>query len=1083
MEAVVSHKTVNRAATVQPAAASPVAQSRAAAAAKPVRLQASLKVSTPHDPAEREAEATARKIMRLAVPDSSIAYVRTDGGGVFRQVQKEEKEKEKKLQPKLESPHIRRFADSGVLAPRGQKPAGRLLRKAEGQPEATAKVSAEIQGSQATGAPLPLGVRRFMEPRFQADFSQVKVHTGDKAAGLSRQLNAQAFTVGHQIYFGKDRFQPESLEGKELIAHELTHTIQQGAAVQRREEVSVTHKAPTMVQRLGLSDALNYIADKANLIPGFRMFTIILGVNPVNMSRVERSAANIMRALVEFIPGGGLVTQALDNYGIFEKVGTWVEQQIHSLGLAASAIKQAVTEFLNGLHWSDIFNLGDVWNRAKRIFTEPIDRIINFAKGLITGILKFIKEAILRPLAKLAEGTRGYDLLKAILGQDPVTGEPVPRTAETLIGGFMKLIGQEEIWNNLKKANAVARAWAWFQGALAGLLGFVRQIPTLFLNAFKALELTDIILVPRAFAKLAAVFGGFIGNFLSWAGNAVWTLLEIIFDVVAPGVVPYLKKAAGAFRTILKNPLAFVGNLLRAGKQGFLQFAGNIGKHLKASLLQWLTGALAGAGIYIPQAFEIREIIKFVLSVLGLTWQNIRERLVKLVGEPVVKALETGLDIVVTLITEGPAAAWEKIKEQLSNLKEMVMEEIISFVTNKIVQSAITKLLSMLNPVVGGIVQIALGIYNTIMFFIERLKTIFQVAAAFIDSLAAIAAGVIAAAANRVEQTLAGLLTLAISFLARLVGLGKVSDAVTNIINKIRAPIFRALDKVAEWIVAKAKKLGRFVAQAGVPSDPNERLRLASQAAVLAARALTGRISQSLLNPILKGIKLRYGLQDIQPYEQGGNWWVRATINPVLNQNLGVPSGTQPSPTGTTDPKILVYEDILKKVNLPLIKGETDPDNYRRKMRDAIVTHYLGKDIIALNSEIFKSGVIPSAQNRIRGDIFEMWLHQKGVMQRQSPIFNDPILYKKRIADGIRGNDKLVDAKVRQPNRKPSPNDKKQMEDYQKIIVNKLIAINQSDAVEKGPFNKVIYIVNYADLKPLWKPDLDVKIPGNYEVE
>ena len=59
------------------------------------------------------------------------------------------------------------------------------------------------------------------------------------------------------------------------------------------------------MQRLGLSDALDYFADKANLIPGFRMFTVVLGVNPINMSRVERSAANVLRAVVELIPGGG----------------------------------------------------------------------------------------------------------------------------------------------------------------------------------------------------------------------------------------------------------------------------------------------------------------------------------------------------------------------------------------------------------------------------------------------------------------------------------------------------------------------------------------------------------------------------------------------------------------------------------------------------------------------------------------------------------------------------------------------------------------------------------------------------------
>src|SRR4029077_2791688 len=136
---------------------------------------------------------------------------------------------------------------------------------------------------------------------------------------------------------------------------------------------------------------------------------------------------------------------------------------------------------------------------------------------------------ILRPLARLAQGTRGWDLLIAVLGQNPITGEPVPRTAETLIGGFMKLIGQEEVWNNLKRANAVARAWAWFQGALSGLLGFVRQIPGLFMQALRSLELMDIVLLPRAFAKVGAVFGSCLGQFFSWAGQQVMSLLEIIF--------------------------------------------------------------------------------------------------------------------------------------------------------------------------------------------------------------------------------------------------------------------------------------------------------------------------------------------------------------------------------------------------------------------------------------------------------------------------------------------------------------------------------------------------------------------------
>jgi uncharacterized protein DUF4157/putative RNase toxin 15 of polymorphic toxin system len=706
-------------------------------------------------------------------------------------------------------------------------------------------------GNGGGGQPLTPSVQTAIESSLQVGMDSVRVHTDAHAQTAAANLSARAFTYGNHIFVGRG----ESPSDVRLMGHEAAHVVQQQAAptvqtwssggdayeheahqasqaVASGQTFTVRERtSKTKVQRLGISDALNYFADAANNIPGFRMFTIILGVNPINMSRVDRSAANILRAIVEFIPGGALITQALDKYGVFEKVGGWIEQQLSSLGITGSSIKKAITDFLDSLGWRDIFHLGDVWDRAKRIFTDPISRIITFVKNLAGAVLKFIKDAILRPLAELASQTRAWDLLCAVMGKNPITGDAVPRTADTLIGGFMKLIGQEEIWNNIKKANAISRAWAWFQGALSGLMGFVRQIPSLFLQALHELTIEDIVLLPRAFVKVGRVFGGFIGQFLSWAGNTIWNLLEIIFAVVAPSVMPYLKKAAGAFRTILKNPIGFVRTLVRAAIQGFKQFASNFLAHLKKSLIDWLTGTLAGAGVYIPQGFTLMEIVKFVLSVLGLTWANIRQKLVARIGETAVKVLETGFDIVVTLVTQGPAAAWQKIVEGLTNLKEMVMDGIMSFVKDRIVQAAITKLLTSLNPA-GAFIQAIIAIYNTVMFFIERLKQIAQVAAAFIDSIAAIANGVIAAAANRVETTMGGLLTLVISFLARLVGLGKVSDAVKNIIDKVRAPIDKALDKVIDWIINMARKVGRLLmgqggaqpAVAGAAAGPVTRL-------------------------------------------------------------------------------------------------------------------------------------------------------------------------------------------------------------------------------------------------------------------
>ena len=761
-------RLVNRPSPPLPAAAVRVAEPVVARSA-PLRVQCQgLRVSAPGDAAEVEACQVARRIVSL--------------------------------------PAAAALRPASVLGPptlqRASPGRGPTLASPT-RPQPTA-----VRPPAAGGEPLPEAVRLDMEARFAADFSAVRIHREARAARAAAGLAAAAFTVGSQIHFGAGRFDPASGEGRELLAHELTHTIQQGAAPQRQIQRSpappVNERSGPAVHRLGIGDALNYFAEHANLIPGFRMFTLVLGRNPVNMQAVDRSPGNLLRAVVELMPGGALITRALDGYGIIDRVAGWVQQQIASLGLVAGSIRQAVDRFLDSLGWTDIFDLGGVWERARRIVTEPIDRITRFIGSLVSGVLQFIRDAVLRPLAGLAQGTRGWDLLCAVLGRNPITGEAVPRTAETLIGGFMRLIGQEEVWQNLQQSRAVPRAFAWFQGALAGLIGFVTALPGLFLDTLRSLGIADLLTPVQTFGRVVRVFGDFAGRFFSWAGQQVMSLLEIIFDVVAPAVMPYLRRAAGAFRTIVANPIGFVRNLVRAAVQGFRQFASNIVSHLRASLIGWLTGAMAGANIYIPQAFTLQEIIKFVLSVLGLTWQNIRSKLVRVAGERVVTAMETGFDIVVTLVRDGPAAAWERIRESLTNLREMVVEGVMNFVRDRIVVAAVTRLVSMLNPA-GAFIQAVIAIYNTVMFFVERLRQIAQVAAAFIDSIAAIASGVIAAAANRVEQTMAGLLTLVISFLARLVGLGRVSDAVTNIINRIRAPIDRALDRVVDWIV----RLGR----------------------------------------------------------------------------------------------------------------------------------------------------------------------------------------------------------------------------------------------------------------------------------
>ncbi|MCB9314770.1 MAG: DUF4157 domain-containing protein [Lewinellaceae bacterium] len=821
-------------------------------------VQTALKVNKPGDSHELEADATADKVMRMTDVD------------VQRSV----------------APEASRKEDSALAAGTIQKQDAKTLqRKESGVPEVNSATQAAIMHPTG-GQKMPPAVQGFMEKRFQVDFSQVKIHNDDQAAGLSNRLGAKAFTYKNNIYFNRGAYQPESDSGKHLLAHELTHVVQQGHAVQRKPETAIS-SAPAKVQRLGISDALDYFADKAYLIPGFRMFAIILGVNPINMQKEARTAANILRAVVEFLPGGNLITRVLDKYAIFEKAGAWVEGQLNTLGISGSSIRAAIDRFLDSLSWRDIFDLGGVWDRAKRIFTDPIGRIITFVKNLFSAILDMIRQAVLLPLAKLAQGTRGYDLLRAVLGKDPITGEVVPQTADNLIGGFMKLIGQQEVWENIKKGKAVQKAWTWFKTVLKGVLAFVTSIPALIINSLKALVLEDFFNLSALYNKLVLPVFKFVASFVSWGFDQVIKLLKILFSVVAPKVLPYISKAQSAFTTILKNPVRFVGNLVRAGKKGFQLFATNILTHLKTALIKWLVGPLGEAGVYIPKSFGLLEIVKLVLSVLGLTWQNIRKKLVKYIPEPVLKGLEKTFDILITLVREGPAAAWEKIKAELSELKQMLIQQVTQFISVEVVKAAIAKLVTSLNPA-GAVIQAILAIYKTISFFIEKINQIAAVVASFIDSIAAIAAGNVTKAAQKVETTMANTLTVIIAFLAKLVGIGGVPKKIVSIIKKIRQPIDKGIDKVVGWLVGLLKKaVGKGTKDARTADEKKRDVRAAVSRVEQIANSVKNdrKIVEGQLPVVKRDFNLtKIALVTTADYKIN----IKAEINPFFSKPLNV---------------------------------------------------------------------------------------------------------------------------------------------------------------------------------------------------
>ncbi|WP_343706250.1 DUF4157 domain-containing protein [Flavobacterium sp.] len=144
-----------------------------------------------------------------------------------KKVQKKgEKEEDKKVQKKCaecenEDKKAQKKEDKSVQA---------KLKESNSVDE---NVESNLNSSKGGGNAMDKNTKREMESGFGADFSNVNIHTDSRAVQMSEELGAQAFTHGNDVYFNKGKYNPDSKEGKHLLAHELTHTIQQTGAKQK----------------------------------------------------------------------------------------------------------------------------------------------------------------------------------------------------------------------------------------------------------------------------------------------------------------------------------------------------------------------------------------------------------------------------------------------------------------------------------------------------------------------------------------------------------------------------------------------------------------------------------------------------------------------------------------------------------------------------------------------------------------------------------------------------------------------------------------------------------------------------------
>ncbi|MBN1985807.1 MAG: DUF4157 domain-containing protein [Prolixibacteraceae bacterium] len=159
----------------------------------------------------------------------------------------EEEEEMAQMQPEEEEEELQAKTGQGFEGPENEKYiAGQVEEEeepvqasAEGQTAVNPATEQGIKSTTGTGNKMDKKTRAEMERGFGADFSRVNIHTGAKAVQMNKQLGAQAFTHGTDIYFNEGKYQPQSNEGKHLLAHELTHTIQQKGMIPSRLQMTI----------------------------------------------------------------------------------------------------------------------------------------------------------------------------------------------------------------------------------------------------------------------------------------------------------------------------------------------------------------------------------------------------------------------------------------------------------------------------------------------------------------------------------------------------------------------------------------------------------------------------------------------------------------------------------------------------------------------------------------------------------------------------------------------------------------------------------------------------------------------------
>ncbi|BAZ78769.1 DUF4157 domain-containing protein [Sphaerospermopsis kisseleviana CS-549] len=328
-----------------------------------LRPQAKLSISQPGDTYEQEADSVARQVMqRMALSGNRQSIQRQEIPEEEEELQmkpldistlqrQEAPEEEEELQMKpLDISTLQRQEVPEEEEELQMKPM--VQRQANGGMAATADLETSINQARGGGQPLGDNIRKPMEQAFGADFGGVKVHTDSHSDGLNRSIQARAFTTGQDIFFRQGEYNPGSRGGQELLAHELTHVVQQNGGMVQRSLLPPQH----LMQLPATENPRNYADQRGGGVGKVLSPTVqLMALSPLG-AKASTHGDPEKADLVERLING---TSSVEDYmsGVCYDAVAYVQY-------LRGCINPEQLLNINAQGWIDVLNFasGNIWN-------------------------------------------------------------------------------------------------------------------------------------------------------------------------------------------------------------------------------------------------------------------------------------------------------------------------------------------------------------------------------------------------------------------------------------------------------------------------------------------------------------------------------------------------------------------------------------------------------------------------------------------------------------------------------------------------------------------------------------------------